>query len=181
MKSCKIIYGYVEKCLDDTTSPVLLIEPRSNIIDFVKKYIVNNKVNNVTLISKGLTNSNSMTESLLYYDKNLDKYWMNSYPVIKYGIVNSNPVKKYGIFTTSLSNIIIQYEIQNVESVVINLTIDNYNDIFENINPFNHIISRILICKGNSETALDHLLFNNYNCKQDQDYFHLKYLNSLFC
>ena len=173
MRSCKIIYGYIEKCLDDTTSPVLLIEPRSNIIDLVKKYIANNKVNNVTLISKGLTKSDTMSESVLYYNKNLDKYWFKSFN----GIDNGIDVKKYSIYTTSLSNIITQYEIQNIESVVINLTIDNCDDILENINPFNHIISRILICKANSETILNHVLFNNYAIKQEQDYFHYEHKN----
>ena len=171
MRSCKIIYGYIENCLDNITSPVLLIEPRSSIIDLVKKYIVNNKVSNVTLISKGLTKSDSMAESLLYYNKELDKYWFKS--------PDNNIVKKYSIYTTSLSNIIIQYEIQNVESIVINLNIDNYNDILENITPFNHIISRILICKKNSETKLENSLFNNYNynCNQEQDYLCYEHKN----
>ena len=86
-------------------------------------------------------------------------------------------VKKYSIYTTSLSNIIIQYEIQNVESIVINLNIDNYNDILENITPFNHIISRILIYKKNSETKLENSLFNNYAINQEQDYLQYVHKN----
>jgi hypothetical protein len=194
MRSCKIIYGYVEKCLDDTTSPVLLIEPRSNIIDLVKKYIVNNKVSNITLISKGLTKSDSMVESLLYHNKDLDKYWVKSRDNNELCIRDNNElcirdnnelcirdnnvnVKKYSIYTTSLSNIIIQYEIQNVESIVINLNIDNYNDILENINQFNHIVSRILICKKNSETKLENSLFNNYNYNYNQEQDYLQYVH----
>ena len=74
---CKIIYGYKQGCLDDIdldleNSFVILIEPRSDFIDEIKS--LSNK--KITLISKVLVKENVLSETILYYDKDANNYFM---------------------------------------------------------------------------------------------------------
>ena len=142
IKSCKIIYGYKENCLDDCQdSPVLLIEPRSNYIDKIRKLNLP-----ITLISKVLVKQMSNQETSLYYDKENERYWLNNKKddliVNRTNLFN---IKRYQVYTTNIESTLLQYKIQNVKSFKININIENCNDLLESITPYNHIFSHIII------------------------------------
>lgn len=150
---CRIIYGYKRGCLDNIdieNSFVILIEPRSDYIDEIKS--LGNK--KITLISKVLVKENKLSETILYYDKDSNSYFMKRDNLVING-VNLFNIKKYKVYTTSIENIIKQYSIQNIESLVVNINIKNCNEILQSVESYNHILSRIYIDK---EIA-------NYNCK----------------
>lgn len=150
---CRIIYGYKRGCLDDIdieNSFIILIEPRSDYIDQIKS--LGNK--KITLISKVLVKENALSETILYYDKDNDSYFMKKDNLVING-VNLFNVKKYKVYTTSIENIIKQYTIQNIESLFVNINITNCNEILQSVESYNHILSKIYIDK---EIA-------NYNCK----------------
>jgi hypothetical protein len=78
-KSCNIIYGYIDNCLDKyQDSPVLLIEPRGDIIDKLKKNI--NK--NIILISKMLLEKDTLTETILYFNNIYEKDRKAGYTIL---------------------------------------------------------------------------------------------------
>jgi len=142
IKSCKIIYGYKENCLDDCQdSPVLLIEPRSDYIDKIRKLNLP-----ITLISKVLVKQMANQETLLYYDKENSRYWLKDKrdDLIVNG-TNLFNIKRYQVYTTNIESILLQYKIQNVKSFQININIENCNDLLESITPYNHIFSHIII------------------------------------
>lgn len=162
---CKIIYGYKKGCLDDIdldleNSFVILIEPRSDYIDEIKS--LSNK--KITLISKVLVKENVLSETILYYDKDANNYFMKK-DNLEINGVNLFNVKKYKVYTTSIENIIKQYTIQNIESLTININIKNCSEILQSIESYNHILSRIYIDKQIAD----------YNCKiLDNFYSHKK-------
>ena len=157
LKSCNIIYGYIEHCLDlyqeSPNDYVLLIEPRGNVIDLLKKEKIGK---NIVLISKMLSENDKMTESILYFNKEENEYFTKNKELLVNG-TNYFNIKKYTVFTTSINNLILQYNIQNINSFSININIQNCNKILDNIIPFNHIISNIIIHPS--------VLFFSNNCK----------------
>lgn len=161
-KSCNIIYGYIDNCLDKyQDSPndyVLLIEPRGDIIDKLKKPYPKN----IILVSKMLLGKDKMIESILYFNKEEEKYFTKNDQLFVSGTSYFN-IKKYNVFTTSINNLIVQYNIQNIKSISININIQNYNEILDSIIPFNHIISNIII----SDTVN---LFSE-NCKLLENFY----------
>ena len=86
-----------------------------------------------------------MTDSILYFNKDEDKYFTKNDKNLLVRGTNYFNVKKYNVFTTSINNIILQYNIQNIDSLVININVENCNDILDSLIPFNHIISNIVI------------------------------------
>ena len=48
------------------------------------------------------------------------------------------------IYTTSLSNIIRDYDVQNILGLYFNINVSNINNILSSIKPFNHLVSKIL-------------------------------------
>lgn len=166
IKSCKIIYGYVDNCLDDCQdSPVLLIEPRSNYIDKIRKL----DLNNITLISKALVEKNINKETLMYYDKETERYWLKDNFINSTDLCN---VKIYNVYCTTIENIIIQYKIQNVKTFTLNLNIENCNEILESITPYNHIFSKIIINKSACYFNRNNKILNNFYLENDFVFSH---------
>jgi hypothetical protein len=149
LKSCKIIYGYKPGCLDED-SFIILIEPRTDRIDEIQCL----KRKDFVLIKKVLVKTNILTETILYCDRDRDSYFMKRDDLVING-TNLFNVKKYQVYTTSIENIIKRYTIQNINSFVININIENCNEIVQSMESYNHIISRICI---NKQIA-------NYGCK----------------
>ena len=145
LKSCNIIYGYLDNCLDlyqeSPNDYVLLIEPRGDIIDKLKKTVV---PKNIILVSKMLSEKDKMIETILYFNKEEEKYFTKNESLLVRGTSYFN-VKKYNVFTTSINNLILQYNIQNIYSLSININVQNCNEILDNAISFNHIISNIII------------------------------------
>jgi hypothetical protein len=144
LKSCNIVYGYIQHCpfIKSPNNHILLIEPRGEIIDLLKQ---KNLDKNIILISKILSEKDTMTDSILYFNKDEDKYFTKNDKNLLVRGTNYFNVKKYNVFTTSINNIILQYNIQNIDSLVININVENCNDILDSLIPFNHIISNIII------------------------------------
>lgn len=193
IKSCNIIYGYQDNCLPDyLNSPIILIEPRSDVIDKIKTLLVTKTSdyrNNIVLVTKVLCEHNKMMETILYYNNQTNKYWINeelfssntSNPIVVNG-TNLFNVKKYKVYTTSIQNIILQYSIQNIETLLINIPVDNLDKVFKSIVPFNHIISNISFDQNINEVWISDKtkekdLFSNYNCKECESSFFHKNLN----
>ena len=173
LKSCNIIYGYLDNCLDKyQDSPVLLIEPRSDIIDILKKDLKDiTKNKNIILISKMLLEKDIMTESILYFNKEENKYFTNNEKLLVMG-TNYFNVKKYKVFTTSINNIILQYNIQNINSISININVQNCNKILDSIIPFNHIISNIIINDTVNMFSDNCKLLENFYKKENLTFTH---------
>ena len=171
LKSCNIIYGYVDKCLDKyQDSPnvyVLLIEPRVDIIDRLKKPYPKN----IILVSKMLLEKNLLTESILYFNKEQERYFTKNDVLFVDGTSYFN-VKKYNVFTTSINNLIIQYNIQNIISISININIQNCNEILDSIIPFNHIISNIIINDTVNLFSENCKILQNFYKKDDLTFTH---------
>ena len=151
IKSCIIIYGWTDNCLDkfyEENSPlyndnnIILIEPRKQYIDIINTYckINSKKLTNFIFIKKCLGNNNKLKESILYYDKSKDLYLFENTEVKIREVL-----KREVVYQTTFTNIINIYNIQNIKSIIININVNNCYSIFENIIPFNHIISQIKI------------------------------------
>lgn len=171
-KSCNIIYGYkkhiYDKYLESPNDIVILIEPRTDIIDKLKKEKI---PKNIILITRMLSDSDKQTESILYYNKEKEKYFTNNYSLTVIG-TNYFNVKKYNVFTTSINNIIIQHNIQNISFLYININIQNCNNILEYLSPFNHIISNIIIDQDVSFFLTDCKILNNFYNKNNLTFTH---------
>jgi hypothetical protein len=186
IKSCIIIYGWTDNCLDpfyNKESPlydynIILIEPRKIYIDKINQYykIHNNKLKNLIFIKKSLGNDNALKENILYYDISKDLCLITNKQLISKSI---NLLTKEVVYETTFANIINTYQIQNIKNIIININIDNIDSIFENIILFNHIISQIKIksaIKYFSKTSF----FNNFteiNEEKDYSIFSHKNLN----
>lgn len=171
-KSCKIIYGYEPGCLEDKDildsqdqdQLVILIEPRTDRIDQIQSL----KRKDFTLIKKVLVKTNVLMETILYNDKDRDSYFMKGDDLVING-TNLFNVKKYQVYTTSMENIIKEYTIQNIHSLIININIENCNEIIQSIEDYNHILSRIYINKQ----------IVNYHCKILDNFYCEKEINKI--
>lgn len=169
LKSCNIVYGYLEHCpfIKSPKDNVLLIEPRGEIIDLLKK----NLDKNIIIISKILSEKDTMTDSILYFNKEEDKYFTKNDKDLLITGTNYFNVKKYNVFTTSINNLIVQYNIQNINSLVININIENCNDILDSLIPFNHIISNIVINNNVNITPEKCKILENFKKNEDSSTF----------
>lgn len=133
-KDVIIIYGIHD--IDDIENylkldfKIYLIEPRKFFIDKIKYKF---RSNNLVLISRGLTKSNTLSNNIFYSVNN------------KYSFQKPNQLyyNKEQISVTSLLNIIKEYHLQNIKYFYINLDVDNLSDILESIKDFEHIVSKI--------------------------------------
>lgn len=130
-----IVYGYDEDCTLDfsTKQMVILIEPRKKYIDKFKNNVKNSKI---ILVTKALSENNKMMEGILAFDENKNIYYIDN--------KNYNYLPREKIYTTSLQNIIREYNIQNIDKIFINLNVDNINNLITSINSYNHLICNIL-------------------------------------
>lgn len=141
IKTCSIIYGYTDNCLDNIQdSPVLLIEPRTDYIDKIKS--IQNP--NIILITKILVHERGFRETSFYYNKEQDSYWIQDEGLSVNG-TNMFNVKKYIGYTITLQDIISQYSIQNIKRFTVNLNFTNIKNILDSLLPYNHILSTINI------------------------------------
>ena len=162
IKSCIIIYGYTDNCLNNLDSPVLLIEPRKDYIDKIKS-LSKIKLNNVTLICKALDNQTTLSESILCYNKDDYLYWIENDIYTNYFNIS-----KQRVYITSINNLINTYKIQNIQSLVININIKNCNDILHNLESFNHIISNIKINNNVRNFSLESKIISNFYIQEDK-------------
>jgi hypothetical protein len=175
IKSCKIIYGYKDNCLDDCQdSPVLLIEPRSNYIDKIRKLNLP-----IKLISKVLVKQIINQETSMYYDKENERYWLkDKNDDLMVNGTNLFNIKRYQVYATNIENILLQYKIQDVKSFTININVENCNDLLESITPYNHIFSHIIIDESvkyfNKSSKILRNFYSN-QIKSDQE------SNSMLC
>lgn len=164
-KSCKIIYGYIQGCLDDILDSqdqlVILIEPRTDRIDQIQSLKIKDQFKKpFVLIKKVLVKTNILSETNFYYDKDLDIYFMKDDGLVVNG-TNLFNIKKNKVYTTSMENIIKEYAIQTIHSLTININIKNCNEIIQSVEAYNHILSRIYI---NNQIG-------NYQCKILHDFY----------
>lgn len=139
IKSCNIIYGYTESCISQyNDSIIILIEPRKDVLDKISKL----KLDNIILIKKVLVCEKSLSETVLYYDKLNDNYWLEKNNLSING-TNFFNITKELVYTISLVDLIIQYKIQNIKNLVFNINIANNDLLLKSIEQFNHIISYI--------------------------------------
>jgi hypothetical protein len=138
-KTCRIVYGFVnvDELTDSSDSSVILVEPRKHVLDTLTQQRL---PSNVVLIAKLLTPVDALGEQTLYTVPNDHKVYVD--------YNGSNPFKRQKVFTTSLHNIIQQYQIQNLKELVINISIDNIKDVIGSVSCFHHIISRIRFVDG---------------------------------
>lgn len=165
LKSCNVVYGYLEHCpfISSPDNHVLLIEPRGEFIDILKKDL--NK--NITLISKILSEKDIMSNSILYFNKDENKYFTKNDKDLLVRGTNYFNIKKYSGFTTSINNLIVQYNIQNINSLVININVENCTGILDSLIPFNHIISNIVI-NDNVNMSLEKCkILENFKTNED--------------
>lgn len=160
IKSCNIIYGYTQDCLlNYNNSTIILVEPRKAIIDKINRL----KLNDIILIKKILVTKQSFSETILYYDKIKDNYWLQNDDLSING-TNFFNITKECVYTISLLDIISKYKIQNIKNLVLNININNNKEILESIDQFNHIISYI-----NIKTDFKCNLFNNFYQGNDEN------------
>jgi hypothetical protein len=182
IKTCKIIYGYTDDCLDNVQdSPVLLIEPRTDYIDKVKR-----KQNpNVILITKVLVHERSLHEIVFYHNKDQDYYKVQDDSLSVSG-TNMFNVKKYVGYTITLEALISQYTIQNIEKFIINVNFNNIKNVLDSLLPYNHILSSIQLktdinsdCKILSfyKKESEQLLYTHRNLDIDLPNIGLYFLN----
>lgn len=162
IKSCNIIYGYTQDCISQyNDSIIILIEPRKDVIDTISKL----KIDNVILIKKVLVCKKSLSETVLYYDKINDKYWLEKDDLEING-TNFFNITKELVYTISLIDLINRYKIQNIKNLVFNIDIANNNLLLKSIEQFNHIISYIKL-----KMAFECDFFNNFY-KENNIYVH---------
>ena len=169
-KIYKLIYGYKKDCLKDIenveNSHVILIEPRSEYIDEIKKLKQKSDIKgDFILITKVLVKENSLSETILYFNKDTGVYSMKKDDLIING-VNLFNIKKYVVHTTSIENIIKQFNIQNIESLIININIENCNEILQSIESYNHILSKIHV---NSLINYKCKILDNFYCQIENE------------
>lgn len=134
-KTCVIIYGFLSheqlSSFNDHI-PVILIEPRKQVIDGLKQ----NMPSHVKLLPKLLSHQNTLQERSLY---KVDDSFFTEYPTQR------QSKSKQRCFTTSIQNIVRQFKIQNIKALICNINVDNLDECISNASCFNHIISHICI------------------------------------
>jgi hypothetical protein len=168
IKSCNIIYGYIQdSLLNYNNSTIILVEPRKAVIDKINRL----KLNNIILIKKALVSKNSLSETVLYYDKINNNYWVDKNDLSING-TNFFNITKESVYTISLLDIISKYKIQNINNLVLNINITNNKQVLESIYQFNHIISYI-----NIKTDFKCNLFNNFYNEKDEKSEYIIYIH----
>uniref|UniRef100_A0A6C0E0H6 Uncharacterized protein n=1 Tax=viral metagenome TaxID=1070528 RepID=A0A6C0E0H6_9ZZZZ len=130
LKSCLIHYGYTTdtRYTTDCDTTFISIEPRKRCLDkilihsntVIKKCIVPNPVNHQIPFYTDIKEGNE-----------------------SYHIGEGFSGSKEYVFATTLQDLIIMYNIQNIEKLVININVSNLKDVLDSLVPINHIISHI--------------------------------------
>lgn len=170
IKTCTIVYGYTDNCLDnidDQDSPILIIEPRNEFIDKIRSL----KNQRLILISKVLTDKNGYQETTLYHNKEEGLYWLQDSDLCING-TNMFNIKKYITYTVNLESIISQYKIQNIKAFIVNLNIKNITNVLDSLSRYNHIVSNIYINNEIQENCKILMYYNKTNTNSGFKYFH---------
>lgn len=147
IKSCIIIYGYIEK-LDflETQGDCIniIIEPRKQYIDnFYKSTFYKSNLQNSNIIFiKKLIGIDKVKECILYCNNKTNKYDIDTTEYLGEKL-DKNEVFKENVYQTTFREIINTYNIQNIRCLIINIDILNLNKVFSDLIVFNHIISKI--------------------------------------
>ena len=163
MSKCVIIYGFLslEQIEQYKDYNILLIEPRKVKIDYlIKNFIGTMKFKNVQLISKVITDNNNQTQEKLYCHSNL-KLSLNSN--------SGSNLKSESVFTTNFPNIISQFDILTIQTLVLNLDIDNLTKCLDTLDNYNYIISHIFINTSISQVNLNTNLLLQKFIKESHD------------
>lgn len=146
MKTCYyILYGYNREIYIDTFTKqiknknniLLIIEPRGMFIEEFKKEFKTSS--NVVLISKILVSDKTKLKGDLY--KVNDKYTLEQPEELNYQ-------KREQVFCTSFSNIIDQYNIQNIGNFIITINLEKLDDLLKDFFLYYHFISKVQLQKG---------------------------------
>ena len=166
IKTCSIIYGYINDCLDDVDqdSPVLIIEPRNEMIDKIKLL----KRKDIILIPK-ILGEMCDSEKFFYFNNKTGVYSLNKQDWDK------SIVKTYKGYTISPESIISDYKIQNVKKLIVNLNVTNLEWILDNLYVYNHIISNITINNLNCNSKM--LLYYDSQVFETKTEYNHKNLN----
>ena len=203
MKTCRIIYGYTDTCLD-TIPPdpsVNTNTPEPNAIDKTlpdtqkdtqkdtplspvllieprSEYIDKIKAlkrSDIVLISKVLTCVGEFRETSMYYNRETEHYWCPEEGLTVNG-TNMFNVKKYTVYTITLEQIIKQYKIQNISCLVVNLNILGIERVLDSLLPYNHIVSDIRVSER-VELKVPAKIFNYYKWVKDDHYVNYTHKN----
>lgn len=135
--SYTILYGYDKKTFlqyaSQENSNIIVLEPRSLQIDLFNKE--KSEFKNYKFIPKAL---HTQYKSVLY--KNRDVYWMDK--------KQEEYTKREEIFCIKFSDLIEQENIQNIDTIVFNLPIQNLNETLSDFDDYSHIVSKISLSKG---------------------------------
>lgn len=158
-KSCFIIYGFLDfNSLPQ--QPTILVEPRKKQLDIIRPHIPKH----VILIPKLLLPKTSNEEVLLFRDDNNNHF------------VKKEHFLREKCFTTSFSNIIKTWKIQNITNITFNINIDNIDEILNDLDSYNHIVSKLsikqtimfspevsILTNFSTSTHLDYIIFTHKN------------------
>ncbi len=137
-KSCIIIYGYDSNFIYDSDEKIILIEPRLNLIDDIKKQHPNSQ--NFQLLVKCLIDKKTNGESVMFSYNG--RYYIDSTSL---NGTQLKDYKRHNVYGLSLCDIIRTYGIQNIKELRINIDINNIIDVLDSIRFFNQIISTITL------------------------------------
>lgn len=179
MNNCVIIYGYENKIqISDILKKnknVILIEPTSTYIDEI---IGLQKIYKFKLVKKLLIDKNQLSEiKVRIEDKNICIDNLENK-----GDKDNGNYKN--VYTTSLENIIKEYNIDIIENIYINKNVSNLNKLLDKWCSLNYLIKRItlkLINVQMSKNILNNLFFTFYDQHislkdQDQDQLDFSYM-----
>jgi hypothetical protein len=135
-KNVIIVYGFdinqnLQRDLD-----IILIEPRKNYIDSFNSHRRNNlfKYRNVTLVTKLLDTSDRLSHITLYNYKNPDEsysqYSLDMTEFLYNKSFDKFDIKKEVVQSTSMYNIVLDYDINIIDEFYININISNVNRLF---------------------------------------------------
>jgi hypothetical protein len=150
-----IIYGYDPNITFDiikkyTTKKIIIVDPFIKDIDYINK--LQTKFN-IKWIKKLFITDNKLQEINIYEQENL-KYSFEK--PLAY-------LKKHNIFTTSLENIIDEFEIDNIFNIYININVSNLKNLLNKWIEINHLIERITLPIMINQEILHNLFFENYD------------------
>lgn len=154
--SCTIIYGYDEyttmniiKELEKKDEKIILIEPFLKNIEKINNH---QKLNKFNVVKKILT-ADSKPSEIIIFEKENEEYTFDK-------ILNYK--KKHKVFTTSLCNIMEEYNIDYINNIYININVSNLKDLFNKWNSFNHLINRIALSFIINNNLSNHLFLTSF-------------------
>lgn len=129
-KKTIVMYGNPSTFSKSDNCRYIIVEPRKQHIDYIRN---SNFKSAVTLIPKALVGDNVLKEIKLS-------------SIIDTHNADLNSTQK--CFCTSLQNIIVSYEIDCIEELIINIGTNNIKDVLQNAFPFVNIFKKITFAPG---------------------------------